>query len=231
MVPGLWLSEGGQSSAGAALDQLIVHHPAWNNALASAKAEGKSLPQWLADAAAKAAPSLSEAVHLADALHVVPDFLGNRSPFADPEARAVVAGLGMDRGVDSLVALYIAGLLGIGYGLRQIIDASRRQGATIEAIAISGGAGSHPLARQLLADCTGLPVLVPAQAEPVLLGAAMLGATAGGAFASLREAMGAMSSTGETFAPAGGDFTQFHDKRFAAFEALQQTARSIRAVA
>jgi D-ribulokinase len=231
MVPGLWLSEGGQSSAGAALDQLIAHHPAWGEARAKAAAEGKSLPQWLADAAAKAAPSLSEAVHLAGALHVVPDFLGNRSPFADPEARAVVAGLGMERDIDSLAALYVAGLLGIGYGLRQIVEASRRHGATIDAIAISGGAGSHPLVRQLLADCTGLPVNVPAQAEPVLLGAAMLGATAGGAFATVREAMGAMSSTGETFRPAGGGFTQLHDRRFAAFEALQRTARSIRAIA
>ncbi len=231
MVPGLWLSEGGQSSAGAALDQLIAHHPAWNDARATAAAEGKSLPQWLADAAARASPALSNAARLAGPLHVVPDFLGNRSPFADPEARAVIAGLGMDRDVDSLIALYVAGLLGIGYGLRQIIEASRRQGATIEAIAISGGAGSHPLARQLLADCTGLPVLVPAQAEPVLLGAAMLGATAAGAFASLLDAMAAMSSIAETFTPAGGDFTRFHSRRFTAFEALQQTARSIRAVA
>jgi D-ribulokinase len=231
MVPGLWLSEGGQSGAGAALDQLIAHHPAWTDARARAAAEGKSLPQWLADAAVTASPSLSEAARLAGPLHVVPDFLGNRSPFADPEARAVIAGLGMDRSMESLVSLYVAGLLGIGYGLRQIIESSRRKGARIDAIAISGGAGSHPLARQLLADCTGLPVLVPAQAEPVLLGAAMLGATASGAFANLQEAMGAMSATGETFTPAGGDFTQFHDKRFAAFEALQQTARSIRAVA
>lgn len=231
MVPGLWLSEGGQSGAGAALDQLIAHHPAWNEARAKAAGEGKSLPQWLADAAATASPSLSDAVHLAGPLHVVPDFLGNRSPFADPQARAVIAGLGMERGVESLVGLYVAGLIGIGYGLRQIIEASRRQGATINAVAISGGAGSHPLARQLLADCTGLPVLVPAQVEPVLLGAAMLGATASGAFASLREAMSVMSSVGATFAPAGGDFTQFHEKRFAAFEALQATARSIRTAA
>ena len=52
-----------------------------------------------------------------------------------------------------------------------------------------------------------------------------------GAFASLLDAMSAMSSIGETFTPAGGDFTQFHSRRFTAFEALQQTARSIMAVA
>ena len=55
---------------------------------------------------------------LADGLHVVPEFLGNRAPLADPQARAVIAGLGMDDDLASLIALYVAGLCGIGYGLR-----------------------------------------------------------------------------------------------------------------
>lgn len=229
MVPGLWLNEGGQSAAGAAVDQLVSLHPAWPQARANAERQEKSVAAWLADEASKSVPIRSAAVELAAGLHVVPDFLGNRSPFADPQARAVVAGLGMERGIDSLISLYVAGILGIGYGLRQIIAASRREGAKIETIAISGGAGSHPLVRQLLADCTGLPVLVPAQAEPVLLGAAMLGAAAGGAFPSLQDAMAAMSGVGETFTPASGEIASLHERRFAAFEALQQTARSIRA--
>ena len=88
----------------------------------------------------------------------------------------------MERDLDSLVSLYVAGILGLGYGLRQIIEAGRAKGAVIDTIALSGGAGRHPLIRQLLADCTGVPVAVSQQAEPVLLGAAMLGATASGTF-------------------------------------------------
>ena len=229
MVPGLWLNEGGQSAAGAAIDQLISLHPALPQARAEAGKEGNSVATWLADRASKTGSDRSAVAALANGLHVVPDFLGNRSPFADPQAKAVVVGLGMERGIDSLVALYVAGILGIGYGLRQIVAASRHEGATIETVAISGGAGSHPLVRQLLADCTGLPVLVPAQAEPVLLGAAMLGAVASGAFPSLQDAMAAMSGVGETFMPAGGEIASLHERRFAAFETLQQTARSIRA--
>ena len=109
---------------------------------------------------------MSEAVRLAGGLIVVPDFLGNRSPYADPDARAVIAGLGMERDLDSLVSLYVAGILGLGYGLRQIIEAGRAQGAVIDTIALSGGAGRHPLVRQLLADCTGMPVAISRQAEP-----------------------------------------------------------------
>ena len=227
MVPGLWLNEGGQSAAGAAIEQLLLHHPAWPDARAQADGAGVSVPQWLADAAVRASPSLSDAAVLARGLHVVPEFLGNRSPFADPHARALVAGLGMERDVPSLVALYVAGVLGIGYGLRQIVEASRRHGACIDSVAISGGAGTHKLVRQLLADSTGLPVLVPAQPEPVLLGASMLGGVASGAFPSLRSAMSAMSSIGETHRPADG-FEQHHARSFLAFETLQAAARAVR---
>lgn len=228
MVPGLWLNEGGQSAAGAAIDQLIAFHPASHEAAAAAASQKASLPDWLAGRAAAAVETASEAVKLAEGLHVVPDFLGNRAPLADPDARAVIAGLGMERDESSLVALYIAGILSLGYGLRQIIAASRAKGAEIDTIVLSGGAGRHRLVRQLLADSTGVTLAVPRQAEPVLLGSAMLGAVAGGAFPDLEAAMGAMSAIGETFAPAGGEIAALHQRRFDAFETLQQTARVLR---
>ena len=40
MVPGMWLNEGGQSAAGAAIDQLLSFHPAAAEATARAQAEG-----------------------------------------------------------------------------------------------------------------------------------------------------------------------------------------------
>lgn len=230
MVPGLWLSEGGQSSAGAAIDQIVSLHPASSEARAKAASAELSVPEFLADLALDGLPSPSEAARIAGELVVVPDFLGNRSPHADPDARALIAGLGMERDMRSLVALYVAGVLGIGYGLRQIILASRAKGASIEMLALSGGAGRHPLVRQLLADCTGLPVATSRQPEPVLLGSAMLGAVAGGAFGNIEAAMNAMSSIGEVLQPATGALAQLHDRRFAAFEALQASARQARGI-
>lgn len=226
MVPGLWLNEGGQSSAGAAIDQVISLHPATVEARALAVSRRVSLPDLLADMALAAADP-SRAIDLCGGLVVVPDFLGNRSPHADPDARAAIAGLGMERDLDSLVGLYVTAVLGLGYGLRQIIEASRAKGAVIDTISLSGGAGRHRLVRQLLADCTGVPISVSRQAEPVLLGAAMLGATAGGGYASLVEAMAAMTGEADIFQPEAAT-EQAHSRRFAAFEALQQTVRTFR---
>ena len=152
----------------------------------------------------------------------------------DPQARGLIAGLDMARDVESLIALYVATLTGLGYGLRQIIAASRAQGAQIEAIVLSGGAGRHPLVRQLLADAADLPVEIPGCPEPVLLGAAILGATAAGTYPDVRVAMAAMSHRESRILPAGGAIAALHAARFEAFETLQRAetkARNLMAAA
>ncbi|BAN26445.1 FGGY-family carbohydrate kinase [Caballeronia insecticola] len=227
MVPEAWLNEGGQSVAGAAIERLLAMHPAAADAERRAKETGQSLPGLLAGIAAESCGSLSEAVKLADGLHIVPEFLGNRAPFADPHARAVIAGLGMDTGLDSLVALYVAGVCSIGYGLRQIIEVQAQAGAPIERVMISGGAGRLDLVRQLLADATGKPVLATQADEPVLLGAAMLGAVAGTLFHDVRSAMSGMARVKDTYAPDAG-VAALHDSRYRAFAQLQRCAREIR---
>ncbi|AYD03775.1 FGGY-family carbohydrate kinase [Neorhizobium sp. NCHU2750] len=228
MVPGMWLNEGGQSAAGAAIDRLLGLHPAVQEAREEAAREKLGLPQWLAQRALSSAENASAAVLLAGQMMVVPEFLGNRAPFADPAARAVVMGLGMEAGIDSLVALYIAGLCGLGYGLRQIIDTQADNGVTISTISVSGGAGTHPLTRQLLADTTGTPVEVTDCPEPVLLGSAMLAAVASGAYPDLQSAMPSMSAVAGRAEPATGAIRALHDSRYQAFLKTQALARDIR---
>lgn len=228
MVPQTWLNEGGQSVAGAAIERLIGMHPLAHEAQARAAQAGESLPAMLAGRAVQACDALSDVVKLARDLHVVPEFLGNRAPFADPHAKAVVAGLGMETDMESLVALYVAGICSIGYGLRQIIEAQDAAGAPIERVVISGGAGRMDLVRQLLADATAKPVLVTEAEEPVLLGAAMLGAVAGGLYGDLPGAMSRMSRIDKIHDPATGEIAALHEARYAAFKQLQDVARSIR---
>ncbi|MDX7985864.1 FGGY-family carbohydrate kinase [Xenorhabdus sp. 12] len=227
MVPGMWLNEGGQSATGAAIDQLLSLHPATREAKAMAKEKGIPLPVFLADMVMEKTPSASQAVELAEGIHVVPEFLGNRAPFADPNARAVIAGLGMENNLANLLSLYIAGVCGIGYGLRQIIEAQAKSGAAIENIVVSGGAGQHPLIRQLLADTCGVPVVATQASEPVLLGSAILGAVAGGVSESVGQAMAHFSAIDRTYSPNGA-YRERHNIRFDSFQNLQQCAREIK---
>lgn len=225
MVPGLWLSEGGQSAAGEAIAHLVTLHPNHPRAEAAASAEGLDVVAYLLDRAEAASSSPSEAIFLAGSVVVVPEFLGNRAPHADPHARAVIAGLDLSNDEKSHVALYVAGLAGLGYGLRQILNVQKAAGLAPDTIVISGGAGRNATVKQLLADATGVATAQTMAEEPVLLGSAMLGAVAAGAYADVPAAMAAMSSLGETFMPAGGRVAETHDARFVAFEALQKAAR------
>ena len=184
-----------------------------------------SLPEWLAVEAEGRLKDGANAVSLAKGVQVVPEFLGNRAPFADPHTRAVISGLGMDQGLASLISLYIAGLCGIGYGLRPIIEAQSTAGAPIQRIVISGGAGRSSLIRQLLADATGVEVAAPASEEPVLLGAAILGAVANGAFPDIPAAMVQMTQFSDRFTPTASAVAEIHAARFGIFQSLQNIAR------
>ena len=226
MVPGMWLNEGGQSAAGAAIDHLVRHHPAAPEAIVKAAAAELSLSAWISQEAERRGGAAA-APDLIGELHVVPEFLGNRAPFADPDARGLVAGLGMDFGLDSLVGLYLAGMCGLGYGARQIIETLHGNGIPIDTIVISGGAGQSGLARQLLADATGINVVASTSDEPVLLGSAILGAVAAGAFPDIEIAMASMSALGPIHRPADAS-RPWHRNRFGAFELLQAVGRKIR---
>ena len=228
MLPGLWLTEGGQSAAGVAIDHLVAMHPASAEADQLASADGVALVTWLERRVMAAGLVPDQVVDLCHGLHVVPEFLGNRSPHADPDARAVIAGLSLDRSIDNLVALYVAGLCGIGYGLRQVLNSLRANGIHIDVIVASGGAAQSDLVRQVLADATGVPVAACETPEPVLLGAAMLGAVAAQMFGGLQDGMRHMSGRSAVFYPSVGQTAAQHRRRFEAFESLQAVARDIK---
>ena len=228
MVPGLWLSEGGQSAAGEAIAHLIAIHPAHTEAQARAQAEGISLQDFLLQQVEQRVDTIAAAVELAGDRLVVPDFLGNRAPFADPDATAVICGLTQRTDLDDLVSTYVAGVYGIGYGLRQIMQAQAHHGVSPQSVVISGGAARSAAIKQMLADASGFPILSTTSVEPVLLGAAMLGAVSSGHFDRLQDAMTEMSSIQDRFLPAPAERANQHAARFRAFEKLQQAEHGLR---
>jgi D-ribulokinase len=225
MVPELWLNEGGQSAAGAAIDHLIRSHPASAEAKASADAAGLGILEFLEGRIIFRAGGIGAAALLARDIHVLPEFLGNRSPYADPDARAVIAGLDLDAGIDSMERLFVAGLCGLAYGLADVVDAFRSNGVDPRMMVISGGAARSPLVRQIMADTTGLTVALPETQEPVLLGAAMLGAVAGGAYRSVAEAMARMSAIGRLSDPAAPGMADFHRSKRGIYRLMRQLER------
>jgi D-ribulokinase len=210
MVPGFWLNEGGQSAAGAAIDHLVRSHPAYHEAVAAAQSAGMEILEFLERRIVSDLVNPGEAALVARDVHVLPEFLGNRSPFADPDSRAIVAGLDLDADIGSMSRLFVAGLCGLAYGLADVVDVFRSHGVDSNLMVIGGGAGRSSLVRQIMADTTGLTVALPETQEPVLLGAAMLGAVAGSRYGSIGEAMASMSAIGWLSEPTAPGMAEFH---------------------
>ncbi|UQR66342.1 FGGY-family carbohydrate kinase [Bradyrhizobium sp. C-145] len=229
MVPDFWLNEGGQSAAGAAIDHLLKSHPGFGEASAAARSDGLDLIDFLERRIIARAGDASRAALLARDVHVLPEFIGNRSPYADPDTRAVIVGLDLDTDIASMERLFVAGLCGLAYGLAEVIEAFAAHGVRSSIMIMGGGASRSPLVRQIMADTTGLTVALPQTKEPVLLGAAMLGAVAGGAYTSIGETMAKMSALGRKSEPTAPDMAAFHARKREVYKLLREVDRSSRA--
>ncbi|GAQ91191.1 FGGY family of carbohydrate kinase [Klebsormidium nitens] len=223
MIPGLWLTEGGQSATGALLDHIFEGHSAYQALSERAKEAGckvtELLNRRLEEMAAKeGAPFLAA---LTRDLHVLPDWHGNRAPQADPSSRGVICGLTLESGEDALARLYLAAVQGIAYGTRQIIEKMNASAHKVDTIIACGGLAKNSLFLKQHADITECPVILPRESEPVLLGAAIVGAVAARQFESIADAMQAMNSHGKIVLPVKAEIEKtYHAFKFSIFEDL-----------
>jgi FGGY-family pentulose kinase len=215
MIPGLWLNEGGQSATGSLIDHVISTHSA-NQPLIAGKTIYESLNARLALLSA----AVPHPACLTQNLHVMPDFHGNRSPRADPDARGMISGLTLSATADDLALLYLATLQAIAYGTRHIIETLNLSGYEIDTILACGGGTRNPVFLREHADATGCTIILPREPEAVLLGSAMLGAVAGGLHPNISAAMAAMSHAGEVIAPNPGAVRAYHDAKYAVFRRM-----------
>jgi D-ribulokinase len=226
MLPNTWLLEGGQTAAGAAIDFIMRAHSAYGAACDAASADGLALLPWLEQRVLSRHPKISPAAHDVARMHSLVDFAGNRSPFTDPSMRGLLSGLSLSDDFLSLEKTYVSAVLGVAYGARHILSELELAGLPTARIVISGGAAKSALVRQLLADATGLPVARAVSAEPVLLGAAMLGAVASGRKSTLTDARKDMVLLQDIVQPDPG-LADFHQWKFKAHRALQDTERQL----
>ena len=104
MIPGLWLTEGGQSATGALIDHIIFSHVRSRELELDAKQRGITVYEILAEVLEKLAAGTEFPAGLTKELHVQPDFHGNRSPRANPHARGMISGLRLSDSLEDLAA-------------------------------------------------------------------------------------------------------------------------------
>ena len=221
MVPGMYLTEGGQSAAGSLIDYVISSSPEYVGLVKQANAKEMSVYDLLNEKVGSLAlaAGFESPAYLTRDIHVLDYHLGNRSPHADPYARGTIEGLMMDAGPSAVAIQYLATIQAIAYGTREIIAAMNAQGYRIDRLLATGGGTKNPLFLQQHADATGMPIVLGGESESVLLGAAILGAKASGGYPSIVDAMRAMSHTGATILP-NPTTRAFHDAKYEVYKSL-----------
>ena len=222
MLPGLWLNEGGQSATGSLVDHIILTHAAYPALAEEAQRRGATIYQLLNERLDVLAVGLPFPAALTESLHVMPDFHGNRSPRADASLRGMISGLRLSATADDLALLYLATIQAIAYGTRHIIETMNAEGYAIDTVLACGGGTKNPVFLREHADATGCRLVLPREPEAILLGAAMLGAVAGGAHATLPDAMAAMSSAGRVLSPGEAAVRRYHDAKYAVFQRMHR---------
>ena len=164
IVPGLWLIEGGQISAGS-ITRWFRDHLARDLI-----ADPHTAYQQLAEEAGRV-PAGSEGL-------VVLDFWqGNRTPFRDPNLSGTIWGLRLHH---TRAHVYRAILEAVGYGTRNVLKIFEDHDFKPNRFIACGGATKNPLWLQMIADICQIPITITRETEAVLLGAAINAAVGAG---------------------------------------------------
>jgi xylulokinase len=203
-VPGTWAAMGVTLSAAGALQ--------W---FRDVLAPGATFDQLVAEADAWPAGS--------EGLTFLPYLTGERTPHADPSARAMFEGLSLrhDRG-----GLVRAVLEGVAYGLRDSLELLRGLGVDAQVGRASGGGARSRLWLEIVASVLRIPLELTEVEEGSAYGAALLSGVSNGVFGSAPEAVEACVRVRDRVEPNEA-WVQVYDEGYARYRALYPAVKSL----
>jgi xylulokinase len=204
-VPGAWHAMGVMLSAGASL--------AWFRDVAGGGASYESL---LSEAARWAAGT--------EDLLFLPYLAGERTPYADPQARGAFVGLQTRHDTGALTR---AVLEGVAFGLRDCLDLLVELDAGIDVARVSGGGARSELWLQIVASVLELPLERVAVDAGAAFGAALLGGVAAGVWEDVPAACTAAVRVRETVEPVSDWIGVYREQR-ERYRALYPALRGLR---
>jgi xylulokinase len=159
----------------------------------------------------------------AEGLLFLPYLTGERTPHADPGARAAFAGLTIrhDRG-----ALTRAVLEGVAYGLRDSLELLKQLDFAASVGRVSGGGARSELWTEIVATVLGVPLERTAVDEGAAYGAALLAGVRSGRFADAHEAVAECVRVTRTVEPNNA-WTSTYDEGYERFRALYPAIRPL----
>lgn len=175
-VPGAWTAMSCTLAAGLSLKWFRDNF--FHEEMVTADGMGVD-PYYLMDKQAERSPIG------ANRLLFLPYLMGERSPLLDSNSRGAFIGLSA---IHTKYDMLRAVMEGVTYSQRHCLDYLRGMGIKFTEMLATGGGGSSPLWRQMLADTYSCPVVTAISKEGPALGVAILAGVGTGIYSSVEEA-------------------------------------------
>jgi len=152
----------------------------------------------------------------------LPHFSGTGTPHVDPQAKGLIYGLTL---ATTRGDLFRALLEGVGYEMRQNLDALQAAGIAVRELRATGGGSRSAPWMQLTADLLGRPISTMRSTEGGCLATAMLAGLAVGRYRSLAEAVEACVRIANVYEPRPSEAPAY-EERYALFRELYPALRA-----
>jgi xylulokinase len=194
-VPGKWHLMGVMLSAGGSLRWF--RDTLGEVETSAARRNGKDPYELLSENAAQI-PAGSEG------LLFLPYLTGERTPYPNPNARAVFFGLTVRHTRRHMTR---AVLEGVAFGLRDSLELTKKLGVAAREIRASGGGARSGVWRQIMADIFGTAITTVNVTEGAAYGAALLAGVGSNVFGSVEDACKRVVTVTGTLQPGGSHAT------------------------
>jgi xylulokinase len=158
-----------------------------------------------------------------DGLLWAPYLMGERTPYLDVTARAMLVGLTASH---TRAHVSRAILEGVAFSLRDTLTIFQEIDVPVKAIRLGGGGARSPLWRQIQADIYGQPVETVEAEEGAAYGAAILAAVGAKAWPSVDAACDAVVRIAENMIPNSKD-SLVMEKSYASYRRIYPAMKSI----
>jgi xylulokinase len=157
----------------------------------------------------------------ANRLVFLPYMYGERSPIWDSDARGVLFGLSLATHKGDIVRAIMEGA---AFALRHNVDAAAAGGFVPQTLACVGGGARSRVWNQIKADILQRPISLPTAAAGAAMGDAIVAAAGAGVYTSVEEAVAAMVTAGDVYAPRAEN-AGLYDELYGVFRRLYPALR------
>ena len=154
----------------------------------------------------------------------LPYLNGERTPYNDPQARAIFFGLNMNHGQKEFIRATMEGVI---FAQRETLEIFAGMGLKFSCVISSGGGAKSPAFREIIANVLKCKVITNKISEQSCIGAAILAAVGTGTFNNINEACESIIKFDDSVTLPDPEKMSLYDEIFARFRKIYPANKNL----